>query len=216
MGPSPVQFEDIKNVKLRWNNVSGPISNMVACLYSIGWFPSSFFEWLFPSGDVWTFPTKSDNPVCLQHVVHAVQDSASVVFWQSASKHYLGKGLQDGISFVYSMRLLHHFRKEKIYDRAAALESIMVSACWLPQRKFDHNLISESENVWPHCSAFGCDELHQYWTCPKFGQHANSLILETQFLVDRAVTGVECAPCYWLRGPVPASMLSKPVYDEEL
>ena len=98
------------------------------------------------------------------------------------------------------------FDKEKIYDRAAALESIMVSACWPPQRKFDHNLISEDENVCPHCSVVGCDELHQYWTCPKLDKSPWPEVANTQYLLPKAVAEFESLPCLWLRGLLPSNL----------
>ena len=58
-GPTPSTFFQIDIVQLRWNNVTGPVSNMVASLYMIGWNPVSFSEWVQPDGTTWSLLTNS-------------------------------------------------------------------------------------------------------------------------------------------------------------
>ena len=99
---------------------------MVASVFSIGWNPVSFSQWIAPNGDTWSIPTVSGFSFCLGHVVREMQDSASMILWAKAARHYNGKGLEQGIVFDFSMQLLKHYRKDGIYDRAAALETVSV------------------------------------------------------------------------------------------
>ena len=129
VGPTPSHVGECADVKLQWRHVTGPLSNMVASLYSIGWHPATFSEWIAPNGDTWSVPTSIGYAFCLYHLIYAIQDQASMMLWAKASEHCNGKGLHDGMAFEFSMRVLHKYRKEQIYDRAAALETIMVGAC---------------------------------------------------------------------------------------
>ncbi len=89
----------------------------------------------------------------------AMQDGVAHELWIQASNHFQGGGLEHGIAYGYSMQTLNYYRKNKIYDKAAA-------ACWSIHRLFAANMIPESEDVCPLCGATPCDDFHQYWACP--------------------------------------------------
>ena len=165
-GPTPTTFEEIRKVKIRWRFVSGPLSNVVACLYTLGWNPVAFYEWISPNGDSWTIPTTPGYAFCPYYLVYAIQDQAAALLWAKASQHFNGKGLEHGVAYNYSISLLRNYRLEALYDRAAALETIMSGACWSPQRKFEAGLISYDQTVCPMCFEMGCDDYHQFWGCP--------------------------------------------------
>ena len=171
-GPTPSNCVEVANVKIQWRKVTGPLSNMVASLYAIGWNPWTFSEWIAPNGDSWSVPTSIGSEFCPSHLVYAIQDQASMILWVDAAKHFNGKGLQNGIAHEYSMRVLLKYRKEQIYDRAAALETILVGACWAPQRKYDAGLITLDDNVCPACHEVGVDDFHQFWGCPALEHNA--------------------------------------------
>ena len=166
VGPSPSTCEEVAVTKVQWQNVTDPLSNMVACLLSVGWVLLTFSSWIAPNGDTWSIPTSAAFGFCPYHVVREIQNDASMILWAGASKHYLGKGLEKGFSYEYTTQLLRKYRKDHVYDRAAALESILSGACWTPQRKYDAGLITLDENVCPLCHEVGCDEWHEYWGCP--------------------------------------------------
>ena len=159
-GLTPSNFQQIETVQLRWKKITGPVSNMVASLYMIGWNPVSFSEWVQPDGTTWSLPTSSFFLFHPPHVVRAAQDQAASMLWKPAGLHYNGAGLSDGLAFSYSMHVLHSYRKMLAYDKSAALETIMCAACWSPQRKFDVGLISDDLNVCSMCHITGCDDYH--------------------------------------------------------
>ena len=78
VGPNPFNISECANVKKQWSNVTGPMSNMVASLYSIGWFPVSLCEWISLNGDAWSVPTSIGYAFCPYHLVYALQDQASM------------------------------------------------------------------------------------------------------------------------------------------
>jgi hypothetical protein len=61
-----------------------------------------------------------------------MQHTISRLLWESASTHFQGAGLHEGIAYEYTMAVLVKYRKENIYDRAAALETVLTGACWSP------------------------------------------------------------------------------------
>ena len=191
-----------------WGRVTGLLSNVVANLIHIGWNPVSFSEWVDPDGDTWSLGTSEDsaksiNPALL---IYKIQDSAAQILWSKASSHHLGAGLDRGFAFSYTMTILHKFRKEKRYDWAAALETIMCGACWPPSRKADAGLVPQAENVCKFCGHEGVDDFHQFWGCPSLDSSEWPEVKATQYLVPRAkVEGVKY-PCLWLRGLLPSNL----------
>ena len=85
-GPTPHYTSDVLGVKLRWRNVTGPISNIVATLYSIGWNPVSFSSWHAPNGDVWNLPTTIGQSIPLAPLVYAMQDQYALNLWSVMGK----------------------------------------------------------------------------------------------------------------------------------
>ena len=103
-------------------------------------------------------------------------------------------------------------RREGIHDKAAALETIMVGACWAPDRKASHNLIPQSENVCQFCGALGVDDYHQFWACPKLADSTWPEVSSTQQYVPKASAEAMSLPCLWLRGLLPSGLcLDSPV-----
>ena len=152
--------------KVHWHKVTGILSNMIASLYTIGWEPRTFSEWVQPNGDVWSLPLLPETIFSPAHLVYAIQDDVSAHLWKQASTHMQGEGLENGIAHGYTMALLHQYRKQKIHDRAAALETILVGACWSPHRRCEANMIPVAEDVCSFCGFSPCDDYHQFWGCP--------------------------------------------------
>ena len=184
----------------------GLVSNVVASLYAIRWLPLTYFEWHAPNGVIWNIPSQLGFSFHDMHLIRSIQDDAVLSHWAAAQHHYNGKGLASGFSHAYSMTLLRRWRKEKIFDRAAALETMMCAACWSPQRRYDAGLIPASENVCPQCQQSGAGDLHQFWTCPALHSSAWPEIANTQHYVSRATNETNSFPCLWLRGLLPADM----------
>ena len=191
--------------KVVWNRVTGLLSNVVANLTLLGWNPLTFSEWRSPSNEPWIIPLLPDTIFSPHLLIYELQDSAGKQLWKDASTHQHGAGLQDGVAYAYSMQLLFYYRKEKIYDRAAALETVMVGACWPPHRKFLANMITADLDMCSACGASPCDELHQYWTCPKLQESEWPEIVCTQYLIPKACAEIDSLPCVWYRGLLPAN-----------
>ena len=212
VGPTPLAHQPVAGIKVRWNNVTGPLSNMIATLLSIGWNPLTFSEWISPNGDVWSIPTQADFQFCPYVVVRAAQASAATVLWASAAAHFNGKGLHAGVAYEFSMHVLKSYRKQLIYDRAAALKTIMSGACWAPMRKFQAGLIDYDATVCPLCHEMGVDDYHQFWGCQALDACEWPEVSSTNYLAPLASEGVGDLPCLWLRGLLPADMcLSSPI-----
>ena len=87
-GPVPMQFDQILAMKIRWQNVVGLLSNVVACVFMCGWCLVSFSGWHAPNGDVWSLPTRHDHKICLVHMIRAMQDDVMHRHWHGASLHF--------------------------------------------------------------------------------------------------------------------------------
>jgi len=98
------------------------------------------------------------------------------------------------------MKLLWKYRKEKVNDKAGALETILTGACWSPDRKFQAGIYTEEENFCPKCGVSQCDDLHQNWTCAHLAR-------KTSENAARAQEEIVTNPALWLRGILPASLL---------
>ena len=92
-------------------------------------------EWHSPNGDVWNIPISNDLQVTSIHLIRSIQHHAPLVMWRGAASRLDGSGLHHGFAYGYTVRHLISLRKDDIYYRAAALETIMAAACWSPDRK---------------------------------------------------------------------------------
>ena len=196
--------------QVRWSRVTGLLSNAVANLTLLQWVPRTFSEWVAPNGDVWSIPLLPTTVFSPHLLVYALQDSCASILWQGAAKHVNGAGLSSGLSFSYSMQIMFKYRRERIYDRTAALETIMVGGCWPPHRKYLANMIGEEQDVCSLCGHAPCDELHQFWTCSALADSEWPEIAATQYLVPHAVRDVSVVPCLWLRGLLPGNLNALP------
>jgi hypothetical protein len=208
LGPTPDTQEQVASMKILWRRVTGPISNMVATLYAIGFLPHSFSEWVSPDGIRWILPTSASFPFCPVPLVHALQDHIGKKLWAEASTHVLnGKGLKHGIDYNLTICVLRNFRKLLAYDKAAALETILCGACWSPQRKYLAGLVKVDLSVCTLCGAFECDDYHQFWSCPALASSVWPEVESTNYLIPAAANGMLEFPCLWLRGLLPSELL---------
>jgi len=208
LGPTPDTHQQIASMKVQWRKVTGPISNMVATLYAVGFLPQTFSQWVSPDGVCWNLPTSPDFPFCPVPLVHALQDQIASLLWAEASTHVLnGKGLYHGIDYNLTICVLRKYRKLLAYDKAAALETILCGACWSPQRKFLAGLTSADLSVCVLCGANECDDYHQFWSCPSLATSTWPEVESTNYLVPAAASGMRDFPCLWLRGLLPSELL---------
>ena len=129
-----------------------------------------------------------------------------IPYWTKAALHFNGGGLAAGFHFGHSMSYLIRLRKEGVHDKAAALETIMVGACWPPDRKAAANIIPQPDNVCSFCGAHGVDDYHQFWGCSKLADSEWPEVSSTQKYVPMASSQVLSCPCLWLRGMLPLGL----------
>ncbi len=90
--------------------VVGIMSNVILLLISLGWDPIAYNVWRDPQKDLWVSgaseKSKSDNVV-----IYAVVDSSNLLQLQRASRHYHGKGIQNGIDWATTLGYLNKLRK---------------------------------------------------------------------------------------------------------
>ena len=179
-------------------------------LWHLGWDPIYFNTWIDTRRFAWTIALVTEHKqVCSHLLVQALQDDASRVMWKEAVLHYNASGIQDGVAYEYTMRTLWKYRKEKINDKAGALETILVGACWSPDRKFQENIIPLEQNVCAKCGESPCNDLHQFWSCPSLADDPDEDIQQTQKLIPRALAEQGQFACFWLRGILPAGLFLK-------
>jgi hypothetical protein len=140
-------------------------------------------------------------------LVQELQGNASTILWRQAATSWQSAGIENGVAYAYTMKLLWKYRKEKVNDKAGALETILTGACWSPDRKCQAGIYIEDENMCPKCGVSPCDDLHQYWMCEHLSQDDHDDISKTQQYVRRAQDEATTNPALWLRGILPASLL---------
>ena len=145
--------------------------------------------------------------MCLHLLVHELQDNASTILWRQAATRWQSAGIENGVAYAYTMKLLWKYRREKINDKAGALETILTGACWSRDRKCQAGIYTDNENICPKCGVSPCDDLHQYWTCEHLAQDEHDDVRKTQQYAPRAQEEFVTNPALWLRGILPASLL---------
>jgi len=127
--------------------------------------------------------------------------------WRQSATRWQATGIENGVAYAYTMKLLWKYRKGTINDKAGALETIITGACWSPDRKCQAGIYTEDENIRPKCGVSPCGDLHQYWTCEHLSQDEHDDVQKTQQYVHRAQDESVTNPALWRRGVLPASLL---------
>ena len=165
------------------------------------WTPTAYDRWIDTIGTKWVL---TDNTVSPDLVAAKVAQSFFHISLQSASKHFNGYGMQDGIDVNNTMAHLRNTKtnNQVSYQYVAALETIMAGACWPASRI--HAIKPSVPNLCPRCNMHEEDSLHTFWTCPHNRLIEESAVQNSQYLIDEAVSSATDEPCLWLRGILPS------------
>ena len=197
--------ETSKRITDAARKVVGIMSNVILLLISLGWDPVAFNIWRHPQKDLWisgaSEKSKSDNVV-----INAVVDSSNLIQLQRASKHYNGKGIQNGIDWATTLGYLNKFRKRGEIDRANAMETIISGACW-PQARVAE-IHPEVSPMCQYCFSEPEDALHFFWTCPRHSACEAEEVAESQDLIELAIEDGQDNPSKWYRGIMSSSDIS--------
>ena len=181
--------------------VKGILSNVIYMLHRSGWDPISYNLWADPQGDIWTLHKDGCSP---QGVAAMIIKSHNAKEALRASEYYGGRGMEHDIDWNISLSL-NRGEFSKHYPALCGLQTIQCGACWPAHR------ISEIDPTFsPSCPRCGheCeDSLHTFWTCPANDNLTDDAVANTQYLIPKAVSGALEAPCLWLRGLMPATMV---------
>ena len=77
--------------RVYWNRVTGPISALIATLVHYGWHPVFVDGWKDPEGSYYFMRAGA----AVHSFINCVLDTVRDALWQSAAKHYMGKGLDS-------------------------------------------------------------------------------------------------------------------------
>ena len=192
--------QHILNDNVSIKNVRGIMSNVIYTLLKAKWDPSTFNCWKSPEGTIWAIVDFKVSPdVVAGAVTKSYFDNQLV----SASQHFDGLGMGDGIDVDATLRLtrLQKYDYSVSYKYKAALETIIAGACWPMARV--HGIVESASPTCPRCQNAEETSLHTFWTCPCNALIEDEHVQRTQYMIERARTGCINEPCLWLRGILP-------------
>ena len=205
---------------VQWNAVRSTLSATVAAFHQRGWRLVSPASWFDPKGQEWQADFNAPKKPFLQAIAaHSVQD-----IWTAAATFHDGGGLQHGVHWSSTLALHKRLSKVSAQDdeehelcqledhadhfspsALSFLELFLAGGYWTNDRAAKAGLSNNS--TCPRCGYWCEDSLHFFWTCPKNALILDPRVKDTQTLVQQARDGVKDAPCLWLRGMLPMSLL---------
>ena len=86
---------DLDTFSKPWRQVSGPCGSIILSVYELGWQPTQALKW--ESGED---TLEYDRAVPIACMVEEVKSILIGQAWLQASRHYAGKGMQQGIDLT--------------------------------------------------------------------------------------------------------------------
>ncbi|CAK0800747.1 unnamed protein product, partial [Prorocentrum cordatum] len=209
---------DSRDLKDRWRGITGVVSATIATLLDIGWDPVGPWAWISDLGERFMAPDRiiGQSPQDMSALKDAISDTIDRMLWDKASRHWNGKGLEEGADVCEARRHLTSLKKKGEYEMAGAIETVMTGASWTRSRI---STLSSSNLDTTDCQRCKCGleetDLHRSWSCScneVFSSVSSNLRI-------RAQQDYENLPCLWLRGilPAPWTKVDEPTdnpYDE--
>eukprot|EP00959_Pyramimonas_sp_CCMP1952_P214475 4488228-Pyramimonas_sp.AAC.1 len=130
------------------------------------------------------------------------------MFWERASGHYLGYGVQEGVDFIVMQSVLKTKSRNGELDAAAIIRNLASGAHWTESRLVGAGDESRTRGLCGRCGTAKETPLHRFWQCPPCNSGApDQIIHQTDRFKERAVSE-EHLFCLWLRGlmPLPISV----------
>ncbi len=185
-------------------SVKGIMSNLIYLLLQAKWDPVSFRLWREPDGSEWAI---AGEIISADAVAAALIRSFLRLDLKTASAHYNGFGIQDGIDYHNTMNVTRGLSPTS-YPYKCALETILAAATWPAERI--HEIHPDVDPICPRCGQAVESALHCFWTCPCNAQSEDDEVASTQALIPAAIAKAEDLPCLWLRGILPAKLTDCP------
>ena len=188
----------LKDEKTRYLRTTGHISAVVATLYDMGWLPLTPVWWRDETGDEWRI-SHAHAGAFLAYV----RDSLVNANWARAAKRsQAGLGLEDGVDWFGTTRLVKKLRKAKRPREERLLIHVMAGGAWPEMRRYCAGFVDT-----PTCRRCGQGPetlFHRYWGCPNNDVVRSSWVKRTQPCAGEAEDDVSWMACFWLRGLIPA------------
>ena len=213
-------YQDINEQRYPARQCKGIMSNMIVCLSEAGWSPKFFNNWFARNGDEYKL-NFSVSPKLISKLVIEDHFSQELV---KAAEGYQAKGMQNGIDWTMSLALHRALLKPKAKQtvgedidteyldqlnrgKVVALETIHTGAYWPAERV--NAAYPDEPSICKFCGAPVESPLHAYWTCPCHQQSSDTIILDTNYLIDEAVADDE-HQVLWNRGLLPLDLVVIP------
>ena len=208
---------------IRWSRVISPVSGFVATMHNLGWQLPSPFKWVAPDKQEWV--TDLDGPK--RPILDLIREQASVRLWDNASKHYLGRGLEEGVDWPPTIALHKHLQKRLVTDNGdpdfVPFDLDELSAAQWPSDAITWLELFLTGGYWPasrasevhshilpkctRCNYHTEDAYHLIWSCPANKLIKHPAVQSSQSLLTQARDGIAAHPCFWLRGIVPSGLV---------
>jgi hypothetical protein len=147
----------------RWARVAGPIAATVTTLLELGWQPLQPDFWLSTNR---TQAAVRDTAQDETAILECVRRTARRKTWVIASKHWGGRGLEQGEpDFTAFQKLKKKLLKDGAHAGVAALTAVVTGSVRFGSR------LGGANRVCPHCSmAAEEDAKHRYYECPSLAE----------------------------------------------
>ena len=208
--------------QLSWNRCTGPATGTIATLLQYGWQPVTAINWIDSSDTSWEFDINLPRQL-YKPVLTSMEDTVLRHIWSSASNHFCGKGLHEGVEWFGTLAL----RKQLVRSQSDAYVDIPEllaaeeeqwpanAAAWLDLALTGgywprHRTFYEMKKGTPNCPRCGRSEetpFHLLWECEANLGLTSVHIERSQYLVSQARSGHLDIPCFWLRGLMPITLV---------
>ena len=204
----PKAREALLNKQRHISAIHGILSNIIYIRLNAKWNPWLYNLWKDPEGSDWQIVDWKVSPDIVSAAITKSYFNSDLV---RAANHYNGKGMEDGID---AMNTLRHIRNIKTksdvsYQYKAALETIMSGCSWPAARISTINPLHS--DMCPRCGICVETDFHAFWGCAKNADIDHEYVSESQHLYQEACDKHVQYPSMWLRGILPSSLTVLPI-----
>ena len=182
---------------IRWSQVRGPVTGLVALL--------SYWKWDLEDPHAWFPPSGSAVEIdftCRETSSRAwaiMEDWFLSQLCQDAAHHYDSAGVGSGVDFGLSTRALHGVGGSSAFQAAAAC--FQCGAMLTEQRAFSMGM--SAADTCRRCGKAAESTLHCLYQCPDNDMISDEDFTVTDELVEEALASSVEFSCLYLRGLIP-------------
>ena len=196
----------LRSVKPRakWAVAKGPMAALQLSLAGIGWQPKHPDAWLDKDGNEWKYDHEASFDT--HELMQQIQADVRSELWAQAARHEQGhEQMKDGFDLTQLQRSQSQLKKEGLFAKAAALETVACGAAWTETRRREAGY--PTEGLCPRCGKHPETLQHRLYDCEANDTIDDPWIQDSQKYCAPAIRDLNNGEgqMFWLRGLVPAT-----------